>query len=425
MAKIIAICGKICCGKSYYANQIKEKENAIILSCDELTKDLFDNNLGDKHDEMALRIWDYFKKKSVEIVNTGCNVILDWGFWSLENRKSLTEFCHSNNITCEWHYIDVDDQTWYKNIEERNQRILNGEGGSDYFLDESLLQKLLSLWEVPCKEEIDIWYTLERNIDQKEVLHGGREGKIAKEKDKVIRPGNVWTPHVQTYLSFMHENGFRNIPKPYGMNESGMEIVSYVDGIVYNDIFPDEIKTDKVVIEVAKLLRCYHNIGEKYVQKLTGEEVWMLPKRLPVEVMCHGDFAPYNITFVDGHVHGIIDFDTLHPGPRIWDIAYAVYRWVPFVSPSNPDYYSNLDEQIRRLKLFTDAYGLSKSEKEQLPSMMIKRLQTLVTYMNSEADAGNIDVQKNIEDGHLKIYLDDIQYIMDCEKKILINYEVE
>ena len=31
MAKIIAICGKICCGKTYYANQIKEKEKAVIL----------------------------------------------------------------------------------------------------------------------------------------------------------------------------------------------------------------------------------------------------------------------------------------------------------------------------------------------------------------------------------------------------------
>ena len=82
MAKIIAICGKICCGKTYYANQIKEKEKAVILSCDELTKDLFDNDLGEKHDEMALRIWRYFKKKSVELVNIGCTVILDWGFWN-------------------------------------------------------------------------------------------------------------------------------------------------------------------------------------------------------------------------------------------------------------------------------------------------------------------------------------------------------
>ena len=425
MAKIIAICGKICCGKSYYANQIKEKENAVILSCDELTKDLFDNNLGDKHDEMALRIWSYFKKKSVELVNAGCNVILDWGFWSSENRRSLTEFCRSQNVQCEWHYIDVDDQTWNKNIEERNCRILSGEGGSDYYLDEGLLQKLLSFWEAPCKEEIDVWYVLERNTTHKDFLNGGREGKIAKEEDKVIRPGNVWTPYVQAFLSFMHENGFRNIPKPYGINESGMEIVSFVDGTVYNDSFPDEIKTDEVIIEVAKLLRRYHDIGEKYIQKLTGEEVWMLPERSPVEVMCHGDFAPYNITFVDGHVHGIIDFDTLHPGPRIWDIVYAVYRWIPFVSPSNPDYFGNLDEQIRRLKLFADVYGLSKSEKEQLPFMMIERLETLVSYMRNEADAGNEDVQKNIADGHLKIYLDDIQYIRNCEKKILRNFEVK
>jgi len=46
MSKIIAICGKICCGKSYYAKQIKEKENAVILSIDEATYDLIDNEQG-------------------------------------------------------------------------------------------------------------------------------------------------------------------------------------------------------------------------------------------------------------------------------------------------------------------------------------------------------------------------------------------
>ena len=160
MSKIIAICGKICSGKTYYSKQLKEKENAVILSCDELTKDLFNNDLGEKHDEMSIRIWYYLKKKSVELVNIGCTVILDWGFWTLENRKSLTEFYHSQNIPCEWHYIDVDDEAWHKNIEERNSRVLNGEGGSDYYLDEGLMNKLLSKWEAPAKEEIDVWYTL-------------------------------------------------------------------------------------------------------------------------------------------------------------------------------------------------------------------------------------------------------------------------
>ena len=72
----------------------------------------------------------------------------------------------------------------------------------------------------------------------KEDLYGGRKGKISKEEDKVIRPGNKWTPHVQSFLSFMHENGFDNIPKPYGINESGMEMVSFADGTVYNDNLP-------------------------------------------------------------------------------------------------------------------------------------------------------------------------------------------
>ncbi len=80
MPKIIALCGKICCGKTYYANRIKEKEHAVILNCDELTNELFDNDLGEKHDEMALRIWAYLQKKSVDIVHAGSSVILDWDF---------------------------------------------------------------------------------------------------------------------------------------------------------------------------------------------------------------------------------------------------------------------------------------------------------------------------------------------------------
>lgn len=162
MAKVIAICGKICCGKSYYSNKLKEIEKAVILSCDDLTKALFDNDLGDKHDEMSLRIWSYLKNMSVELINAGCNVILDWGFWSLENRRSLNEFYASKNITCEWHYIDVDDKTWEKNIQERNARVVDGKGGSDYYLDEGLMNKLLSMWEEPSEEEIDVWYKLER-----------------------------------------------------------------------------------------------------------------------------------------------------------------------------------------------------------------------------------------------------------------------
>ena len=147
MGRIIAICGKICCGKSYYSNKLKEKENAVILSCDELTSVLFNNNLGEKHDE---------------IVNVNINVILDWGFWSKQDRQYIKDYFYSKNIDCEFHYINIDNKSWHGNIEERNQRVLEDKGGSDYYLDDGLMKKLLSKWEEPSKEEIDVWYTLER-----------------------------------------------------------------------------------------------------------------------------------------------------------------------------------------------------------------------------------------------------------------------
>ena len=54
-----------------------------------------------------------------------------------------------------------------------------------------------------------------------------------------------------------------------------------------------------------------------------------MPGDLPAEVVCHNDFAPYNVVFDDGGPVGVIDWETAAPGARVWDVAYAAYRWVP------------------------------------------------------------------------------------------------
>ena len=65
---------------------------------------------------------------------------------------------------------------------------------------------------------------------EKQMLSGGREGQIVKERELVVRPGNAWTPHVQAFLLFMHDRGFDRIPRPYGLRGDGKELVSYVEG---------------------------------------------------------------------------------------------------------------------------------------------------------------------------------------------------
>ena len=195
--------------------------------------------------------------------------------------------------------------------------------------------------------------------------------------------------------------------------------LSYVKGRVYNDGLPIELHTDEFLQSAAALLADYHTYGRQYIDKLTGTENWMLSSISPVEVMCHGDYAPYNVTVTNGHAVGIIDFDTLHPGPSMWDVAYAVYRFVGFMNPENPECRDSLEEQIRRTNVFLTAYGATEEQRIQLLPMMVKRIEALVSYMKGEAAKGNQDVIGNINRGDLNLYLQDIAYLKNQATVIL------
>ena len=106
MAKVFLICGKICSGKGFYTRQLKEKEHAVVLSCDEIENDLFHHDLGDRRDAISADIKAYLHKKAVDIARAGCNVILDWGFWSRKERTDVSAYYKNADIDFEWHYID-------------------------------------------------------------------------------------------------------------------------------------------------------------------------------------------------------------------------------------------------------------------------------------------------------------------------------
>ena len=155
MAQVILICGKICSGKSYYAKKLCVEKNAVILSTDEATKMLIDNEQGEFYNEFAKRVNLYLRKKAVDIVKAGADVILDWGFWSKADREEIKKFFADNGVEYSMLYIDISDENWENNIKERNRMIEKGEGGSDFYVDEGLKAKVLSLFEVPEKSEVN------------------------------------------------------------------------------------------------------------------------------------------------------------------------------------------------------------------------------------------------------------------------------
>ncbi|MBQ3408602.1 MAG: hypothetical protein IJH12_05300 [Clostridia bacterium] len=63
----------------------------------------------------------------------------------------------------EYHYIDIDDLSLEKNIEERNQNIENGMNKTDFYVTEGLKKKLLDNWEEASKDKIHVWYEFKRD----------------------------------------------------------------------------------------------------------------------------------------------------------------------------------------------------------------------------------------------------------------------
>lgn len=172
------------------------------------------------------------------------------------------------------------------------------------------------------------------------------------------------------------------------------------------------IKSVSVLISSAKLLREYHDASQNYLSTINeSEQCWMFPSREPQEVICHNDFAPYNICFKEQEAIGIIDFETAVPAPRIWDIAYALYRFAPFTNPNNKDGFGNIEEQISRAYIFCDAYGLLKKDRINLTNLIIERLETLLNFLIKSAKDGDIKYQNNMQDKHHLKYLEDIEYI--------------
>lgn len=154
MAKVYMTCGKICSGKTTYANKLRQKKKGVVLSVDEITLALFGQDAGESHDDYVARAEVYLFEKSLDIIEVGIDVILDWGFWTKRERDDARKFYEGRNIAYEFHYIDISDEEWHRRLAKRNKAVLENEV-SAYFVDENLAKKFETIFEKPSEEEME------------------------------------------------------------------------------------------------------------------------------------------------------------------------------------------------------------------------------------------------------------------------------
>ena len=179
--------------------------------------------------------------------------------------------------------------------------------------------------------------------------------------DTVRRTTGPWTPAVHALLHHLERSGFEHAPRVLGIDDAGREILSYIEGFVpYAPDIPRGIWTDDALARAAGLVRRYHDAVASFEPPV--DAAWRVLPGAPIggEIICHNDLAPWN-TVYDGHLpFAFIDWDFAAPASRLWDVAYAAWRFVPLYYDGLPggDGHPDSADQARRLRLFCDEYGL-------------------------------------------------------------------
>jgi predicted kinase len=106
-------------GKTTRARELAPARRALLLSLDEWMKPLFGApDVGGKQDVLEGRLISV----ALAALRLGTSVVLDFGFWSQDERSSLRWLAASAGASCQVVYVPVDRETQLERIAHRARR---------------------------------------------------------------------------------------------------------------------------------------------------------------------------------------------------------------------------------------------------------------------------------------------------------------
>jgi hypothetical protein len=184
--------------------------------------------------------------------------------------------------------------------------------------------------------------------------------------------------------------------------------VGYISGAAGHYPLKPYVLTESTLIRIGLLLRRLHDATISF--SAPKNLVWHYTVIGPSEVICHGDAGPYNIIFRKGNPVALIDFERAAPGPRVWDIAFVVYRFAPLCELREQGLtQAFLRHTARRIRIFLRAYGCPRQD--DLFDWIQIRLRTEIGLFEAPEKDVIGGRQQKIEEGHLDLYKRDLRLI--------------
>jgi aminoglycoside phosphotransferase (APT) family kinase protein len=144
---------------------------------------------------------------------------------------------------------------------------------------------------------------------------------VVRVGDTVRRPPQHATQLMRDVLVHLEAVGFDAAPRWLGFDEQGRDVLTFLEGETFSDT-RQLTWSDGQLAAAGALLRRYHDAVAG--TDLAGKS----------EVVSHGDYGPWNLIWVDGDPRFVIDFDNTHPGPRLEDVGYALWKFEIEASPA-------------------------------------------------------------------------------------------
>ena len=244
---------------------------------------------------------------------------------------------------------------------------------------------------------------------QAEIPLGGgdvTEG-VVRVGDTVRRPVGPHSPLVHALLTHLESVGFERAPRFLGIDGSGREVLSYIDGEVAGRPRPSWIADETRLASVGRLVRAYDDAAASFTVPLDvpvdiapAEPAGIPPApAYPPELIGHVDITPENVVFRNGRAYALIDFDLAKPATRADEMFNAMLWWAPLSDPRDVDPLLRDVDVPRRARILADGYGLSGAGRERIMEVALRRTRRSWYLMKQRAETHGGGWQRMWDEG--------------------------
>ncbi|HZO90690.1 MAG TPA: AAA family ATPase [Chthonomonadaceae bacterium] len=153
MATLFLICGLPGAGKTTLARQLEQERPALRLCPDEwITQIIADPTDQAELDRLRSPVEAVQWEVATRALVLGIDVVLEWGFWSREERRHYRAQAEALGACVELRYLEVGREELWARLSKRNANLPPG----TFVVTEEQLNLWWSWFEPPTQEELEL-----------------------------------------------------------------------------------------------------------------------------------------------------------------------------------------------------------------------------------------------------------------------------